>query len=150
MTKEKAKTKQFVTDSNIPVEPIYSKLKNSKKEDPGQYPFTRGIHSGMYRDRLWTMRQYSGFGDAAQSNKRYKFMLDSGQTGLSMAFDLPTQIGHDPDSIRAEGEVGKVGVSIASLKDMQTAFNGIDLGKVSTSMTINATASTLLAYYIAV
>ena len=99
----------------------------------------------MYRDRLWTMRQYSGFGDAVQSNKRYKFMLDSGQTGLSMAFDLPTQIGHDPDSARAEGEVGKVGVSIASLKDMQTAFNGIDLGKVSTSMTINATASTLLA-----
>jgi len=150
MTKEKAKTKQFVTDSNIPVKPIYSKLKNSKKEDPGQYPFTRGIHSGMYRDRLWTMRQYSGFGDAAQSNKRYKFMLDSGQTGLSMAFDLPTQIGHDPDSPRAEGEVGKVGVSIASLKDMQTAFNGINLGKASTSMTINATASTLLAYYIAV
>jgi len=96
------------------------------------------------------MRQYSGFGDAVQSNKRYKFMLDSGQTGLSMAFDLPTQIGHDPDSAHAEGEVGKVGVSIASLKDMQTAFNGINLGKVSTSMTINATASTLLAYYIAV
>ncbi len=94
----------------------------------------------MYRDRLWTMRQYSGFGDAVQSNKRYKFMLDSGQTGLSMAFDLPTQNGHDPDSGHAEGEVGKVGVSIASLKDMQTAFNGINLGKVSTSMTINATA----------
>ena len=149
MTKEKAKPKQFVTDSNIPVKPVYSKSKNST-ESPGKYPFTRGIHSGMYRDRLWTMRQYSGFGDAAQSNKRYKFMLDSGQTGLSMAFDLPTQIGHDPDSSRAEGEVGKVGVSIASLKDMQTAFNGINLGKASTSMTINATASTLLAYYIAV
>jgi len=149
MAKEKIKPKQFVTDSNIPVKPIYSKSKNST-ESPGKYPFTRGIHSGMYRDRFWTMRQYSGFGDAVQSNKRYKFMLDSGQTGLSMAFDLPTQIGHDPDSVRAEGEVGKVGVSIASLKDMQTAFNGIDLGKVSTSMTINATASTLLAYYIAV
>ena len=149
MAKEKVKPKQFVTDSNIPVKPIYSKSKNST-ESPGKYPFTRGIHSGMYRDRFWTMRQYSGFGDAVQSNKRYKFMLDSGQTGLSMAFDLPTQIGHDPDSVRAEGEVGKVGVSIASLKDMQTAFNGIDLGKVSTSMTINATASTLLAYYIAV
>ena len=149
MTKEKVKPKQFVTDSNIPVNPVYSKSKNST-ESPGKYPFTRGIHSGMYRDRLWTMRQYSGFGDAVQSNKRYKFMLDSGQTGLSMAFDLPTQIGHDPDSAHAEGEVGKVGVSIASLKDMQTAFNGIDLGKVSTSMTINATASTLLAYYIAV
>jgi len=149
MTKEKAKTKEFVTDSNIPVKPIYNQSKNSK-ESPGKYPFTRGIHSGMYRDRLWTMRQYSGFGDAAQSNKRYKFMLGSGQTGLSMAFDLPTQIGHDPDSSHAEGEVGKVGVSIASLKDMQTAFNGINLGKASTSMTINATASTLLAYYIAV
>ena len=149
MVKEKVKPKQFVTDSNIPVKPVYIESKNST-ESPGKYPFTRGIHSGMYRDRLWTMRQYSGFGDAVQSNKRYKFMLDSGQTGLSMAFDLPTQIGHDPDSARAEGEVGKVGVSIASLKDMQTAFNGIDLGKVSTSMTINATASTLLAYYIAV
>ena len=149
MAKEKVKPKQFVTDSNISVKPFYSKSKNST-ESPGEYPFTRGIHSGMYRDRLWTMRQYSGFGDAVQSNKRYKFMLDSGQTGLSMAFDLPTQIGHDPDSAHAEGEVGKVGVSIASLKDMQTAFNGINLGKVSTSMTINATASTLLAYYIAV
>ena len=84
MAKEKIKPKQFVTDSNIPVEPIYNQSKNSK-ESPGKYPFTRGIHSGMYRDRLWTMRQYSGFGDAAQSNKRYKFMLDSGQTGLSMA-----------------------------------------------------------------
>ena len=149
MAKEKVKPKQFVTDSNISVKPFYGKSKNST-ESPGEYPFTRGIHSGMYRDRLWTMRQYSGFGDAVQSNKRYKFMLDSGQTGLSMAFDLPTQIGHDPDSAHAEGEVGKVGVSIASIKDMQTAFNGINLGKVSTSMTINATASTLLAYYIAV
>jgi len=104
----------------------------------------------MYRDRLWTMRQYSGFGDAVQTNKRYRFMLENGQTGLSMAFDLPTQIGYDPDSPQAEGEIGKVGVSIASLKDMQTAFNKINLGEVSTSMTINATASTLLAYYIAV
>ena len=94
MAKEKIKPKQFVTDSNISVKPVYSKSKNST-ESPGKYPFTRGIHSGMYRDRLWTMRQYSGFGDAVQSNKRYKFMLDSGQTGLSMAFDLPTQIGHD-------------------------------------------------------
>ena len=104
----------------------------------------------MYRSRLWTMRQYSGFGDARQTNERFKFMLEKGQTGLSMAFDLPTQIGHDPDSDPAEGEVGKVGVSIASLKDMMTAFDGIPLGKVSTSMTINSTASTLLAYYIAV
>ena len=151
MVKEKIKPKQFVTDSNIPVKPVYyGQTKNSKKDEPGKYPFTRGIHPGMYRERLWTMRQYSGFGDAAQTNKRYRYMLENGQTGLSMAFDLPTQIGHDPDSSYAEGEVGKVGVSIASLKDMQTVFSGINLGKVSTSMTINATASTLLAYYITV
>ncbi len=104
----------------------------------------------MFRDRFWTMRQYSGFGDAKLTNQRFKFMLEKGQTGLSMAFDLPTQIGHDPDSLPAEGEVGKVGVSIASLKDMMIAFDGIPLGKVSSSMTINSTASTLLAYYIAV
>ena len=151
MAKEKIKPKQFVTDSNIPVKSIYYRQpKKSKDTESGKYPFTRGIHSGMYRDRLWTMRQYSGFGDAAQTNKRYRFMLEKGQTGLSMAFDLPTQIGHDPDSSHAEGEVGKVGVSISSLKDMQTVLNGINLEKVSTSMTINATASTLLAYYIAV
>ncbi|MCH2407535.1 MAG: methylmalonyl-CoA mutase family protein, partial [Candidatus Nitrosopelagicus sp.] len=151
MGKEKIKPKQFVTDSNIPVKSIYyGQPKKSKDTESGKYPFTRGIHSGMYRDRLWTMRQYSGFGDAAQTNKRYRFMLEKGQTGLSMAFDLPTQIGHDPDSSHAEGEVGKVGVSISSLKDMQTVLNGINLEKVSTSMTINATASTLLAYYIAV
>ena len=133
------------TDSNYPVDRIYG-----GSEDAGQYPYTRGIHPGMYRDRFWTMRQYSGFGDARLTNERFKFMLEKGQTGLSMAFDLPTQIGHDPDSAPAEGEVGKVGVSIASVKDMETAFDGIPLGKVSTSMTINSTASTLLAYYIVV
>ena len=125
-------------------------LTKLKKTTPGKYPFTRGIHAGMYRDRLWTMRQYSGFGDASQTNKRFKFMLEKGQTGLSMAFDLPTQIGYDPDAAVSEGEVGKVGVSIASLDDMMTAFKEIPLGKVSTSMTINSTASTLLAYYIVV
>ena len=149
--KTKLAEKQYVTDSSIPIKPFYVKsTKKKTKEVPGKFPYTRGIHQGMYRDRFWTMRQYAGFGDAAQSNKRYKFMLDKGQTGISMAFDLPTQIGHDPDAPQAEGEVGKVGVSISSLKDMQTVFNGIELGKVSTSMTINATASTLLAYYIAV
>ena len=147
----KKETKSFVTDSNFPVKQFYQKSsKVRKKEEPGKYPFTRGIHAGMYRERFWTMRQYSGFGDAKLTNERFKFMLEKGQTGLSMAFDLPTQIGHDPDSPQAEGEVGKVGVSIASLKDMMTAFNGIPLGKVSSSMTINSTASTLLAYYIAV
>ena len=151
MTKEKTKSTKFVTDSIIPVKPVYySETKKSKDVVPGKHPFTRGIHSGMYRDRLWTMRQYSGFGDAAQTNKRYRFMLEKGQTGLSMAFDLPTQIGHDPDSMHAEGEVGKVGVSISSLKDMQTVLNKINLENVSTSMTINATASTLLAYCITV
>ena len=151
MVKTTSKPKQFVTDSSIPIKSFYQlSSKNSKKEEPGKYPFTRGIHAGMYRDRLWTMRQYSGFGNAKETNKRFKFLLGKGQTGLSMAFDLPTQIGHDPDAPYAEGEVGKVGVSIASLKDMQTVFQGIKLGNVSTSMTINATASTLLAYYIAV
>ena len=141
----KSDEKKHVTDSNIPIKPFYQKsTKKQAKEEPGKFPFTRGIHAGMYRDRFWTMRQYAGFGDAAQSNKRYKFMLEKGQTGISMAFDLPTQIGHDPDAPQAEGEVGKVGVSISSLKDMQTVFNGIELGKVSTSMTINSTASTLL------
>ncbi|MGI0076708.1 MAG: methylmalonyl-CoA mutase family protein, partial [Nitrosopumilaceae archaeon] len=142
--------KTYFTDSEIPIKPFYQVPKKIKKEDPGKYPFTRGIHQEMYRERFWTMRQYSGFGDAAQTNKRFKFMLEKGQTGLSMAFDLPTQIGYDPDSPQAEGEVGKVGVSISSLKDMMTAFDGIPLGKVSSSMTINSTASTLLAYYIAV
>ena len=149
--KQKTKPKEHFTDSNIPVKQFYQKSsKKSNNEEPGKFPFTRGIHAEMYRERFWTMRQYSGFGDAKLTNKRFKFMLEKGQTGLSMAFDLPTQIGYDPDASQAEGEVGKVGVSIASLKDMQTAFDGIPLGKVSTSMTINSTASTLLAYYIVV
>ena len=141
------------TDSNFEVKRIYSRKKSGAAAaagDSGRYPFTRGIHPGMYRDRLWTMRQYSGFGDAKLTNERFKFMLEKGQTGLSMAFDLPTQIGYDSDSPQAEGEVGKVGVSITSVRDMLRAFDGIPLGKVSTSMTINSTASTLLAYYIAV
>ena len=139
-----------VTDSGIRVKPLYTSApRRGGREAPGKYPYTRGIHPGMYAERLWTMRQYSGFGDAAQTNARFRYMLDNGQTGLSMAFDLPTQMGHDPDSESAEGEVGKVGVSIASIDDMMRAFEGIPLGKVSTSMTINATASTLLAYYVA-
>jgi len=150
-TKAKTPAKKIFTDSNFSVKRIYQR--SSKKripEDSGKYPFTRGIHPEMYRERFWTMRQYSGFGDAKLTNERFKFMLEKGQTGLSMAFDLPTQIGYDPDSAQAEGEVGKVGVSIASLKDMMIAFDGIPLGKVSSSMTINSTASTLLSYYIAV
>jgi methylmalonyl-CoA mutase N-terminal domain/subunit len=119
-------------------------------EQPGQFPFTRGIHATMYRGRLWTMRQYAGFGDARETNKRYRYLLDHGQTGLSMAFDLPTQIGYDSDDAMALGEVGRVGVAISSLADMEQVFSGIPLDKVSTSMTINATASILLALYLAV
>jgi len=117
---------------------------------PGQYPFTRGVQSTMYRGRLWTMRQYAGMGDAEESNKRYKYLLAQGTTGLSVAFDLPTQIGMDSDHALAMGEVGKVGVAIDSIEDMERLFNGIDLTKISTSMTINATASILLALYVAV
>ena len=118
--------------------------------EPGQPPFTRGVHRTMYRGRLWTMRQYAGFGSAPETNKRYRFLLEQGQTGLSVAFDLPTQMGYDPDAAVARGEVGKVGVSIASLEDMLDLFEGIPLDRVSTSMTINATASILLALYVAV
>ena len=116
---------------------------------PGEYPFTRGVQPTMYRGRFWTMRQYAGFGDAEDSNQRYKFLLEQGQTGLSVAFDLPTQIGLDSDDERAEGEVGKVGVAIASLEDMETLTAGIPLEQVTTSMTINATAAILLAMYVA-
>src|SRR5580692_1826453 len=115
---------------------------------PGQYPFTRGIRPTMYRGRLWTMRQYSGMGDADQSNQRYKFLLAQGGDGLSVAFDLPTQIGYDSDSPWALGEVGKAGVAIDSIEDMERLFSGIPLDRVSTSMTINATASILLALYV--
>ncbi|SDF20498.1 acyl-CoA mutase large subunit family protein [Sporolituus thermophilus] len=117
---------------------------------PGEYPFTRGVQPTMYRGRFWTMRQYAGFATAEESNKRYKFLLENGQTGLSVAFDLPTQIGYDSDHPMSEGEVGKVGVAIDSLADMEILFDGIPLDKVSTSMTINAPASVLLAMYIAV
>ncbi|MBV9579648.1 MAG: methylmalonyl-CoA mutase family protein [Chloroflexi bacterium] len=117
---------------------------------PGEYPFTRGVQPSMYRGRLWTMRQYAGYASAEESNARYRYLLDRGQTGLSVAFDLPTQMGYDPDHPMAEGEVGKVGVSIASLEDMQQLFEGIPLDQVTTSMTINATAAILLALYIAV
>jgi len=117
---------------------------------PGEYPFTRGVQPTMYRGRFWTMRQYAGFATAEESNKRYRYLLEQGQTGLSCAFDLPTQIGYDSDDSISEGEVGKVGVAIDSLADMEILFDQIDLGKVSTSMTINAPAAVLLAMYIAV
>ncbi|MBN1836980.1 MAG: methylmalonyl-CoA mutase family protein [Spirochaetales bacterium] len=147
---------EFVTGSDKPVERLYLPESFSAEEYleklgfPGEYPFTRGVQPTMYRGRLWTMRQYAGFGSAEESNRRYKFLLEQGQTGLSVAFDLPTQIGYDSDAPLAAGEVGKVGVAIDSLADMEVLFDGIPLDKVSTSMTINAPAAILLAMYIAV
>lgn len=140
--------KPIKTDSGIEIRPLYTNPV-PMDELPGRFPFTRGIHATMYRDKLWTMRQYAGFSTAEESNKRYHFLLSQGVMGLSVAFDLPTQIGYDSDHPMAEGEVGKVGVAIDSLEDMETLFAGIELEKVSTSMTINATAFILLAFYIA-
>src|SRR5438876_5608734 len=118
--------------------------------EPGEFPFTRGIQPTMYRGRLWTMRQYAGFGTAAESNRRYRYLLEQGVSGLSVAFDLPTQMGYDSDHTLAAGEVGRVGVAIDSVEDMAALFDGILLDRVSTSMTINATAAILLALYVAV
>lgn len=134
--------------SGIEIKEIYTNH-SEMNELAGDFPFTRGIQKDMYRGKLWTMRQYAGFSTAEESNKRYHYLLNNGTTGLSVAFDLPTQIGYDSDHAMSEGEVGKVGVAIDSLKDMETLFAGIELEKISTSMTINATASTLLAFYIA-
>jgi len=135
-------------DSGLTLKPVYAVGDRRAEEPrPGTFPFTRGIHKDMYRGRLWTMRQYAGFGTAAESNKRYQFLLKQGQTGLSVAFDLPTQIGYDSDDPMSRGEVGKVGVAIDSLEDMEILLDGIPLDQVSTSMTINATASMLLLLY---
>ncbi|MBU5425511.1 methylmalonyl-CoA mutase family protein [Tissierella pigra] len=156
MSRFPERKEKFTTGSNIEVNRLYTPVDINElnyNEDlglPGEYPFTRGVQSTMYRGRLWTMRQYAGFASAEESNGRYKYLLEQGQTGLSVAFDLPTQIGYDSDDGLSEGEVGKVGVAIDSLKDMETLFDGIPLDKVSTSMTINAPASVLLAMYIAV
>ncbi|MEX2246203.1 MAG: methylmalonyl-CoA mutase family protein [Dehalococcoidia bacterium] len=146
----------FETSSGRPVEAAYTpeSLNGFDYLDelgfPGEYPYTRGVQPTMYRGRFWTVRQYAGFSDAEESNRRYKYLLSQGQTGISVAFDLPTQIGYDPDHPMAEGEVGKVGVSIASIEDMEALFRDIPLETVTTSMTINATASVLLALYVAV
>jgi methylmalonyl-CoA mutase N-terminal domain/subunit len=147
-TKEQERQGQFLTDSGIEIKATYPKLDRTE-EKPGEYPFTRGVQPNMYRGKLWTMRQYAGFSTAEESNKRYHYLLNNGTTGLSVAFDLPTQIGYDSDHAFAEGEVGKSGVAIDTLKDMEILFNGIELEKVTTSMTINSTASTLLCMYIA-
>jgi methylmalonyl-CoA mutase N-terminal domain/subunit len=146
----------FKTTSDIELKRLYTPLDVADTDYctelgfPGEFPFTRGVQPTMYRGRLWTMRQYAGFATPEETNKRYKYLLDSGQTGLSVAFDLPTQIGYDSDHPLSEGEVGKVGVAIDTLKDMEILFDGIPLDKVSTSMTINATAAILLTMYIAV
>jgi len=152
----KERRERFTTASGLPLERLYTEesLAGWDPEEalgyPGEFPYTRGIYPSMYRGRLWTMRQYAGFGSAAESNERYRYLLSRGQSGLSVAFDLPTQIGMDSDHALALGEVGKVGVAIDSLEDMERLFEGIPLEKVSTSMTINATAAILLALYVAV
>ncbi|MBN2780555.1 MAG: methylmalonyl-CoA mutase, partial [Candidatus Marinimicrobia bacterium] len=153
--KNKERCDTFRTMSNMEIAPLYTPEDISAAYDenigyPGEYPFTRGVYPTMYRGRLWTMRQYAGFGDARQSNERYKYLLSNGQTGLSVAFDLPTQIGYDSNDPICDGEVGKVGVAIDSLADMEVLFDGIPLDKVSTSMTINSPAAVLLAMYVAV
>ena len=147
---------EFVTESDLKIQTLYTPEDSPdfKYHDnlgyPGEYPFTRGVQPNMYRGRLWTMRQYSGYASAAETNQRFRYLLDEGQTGLSVAFDLPTQNGFDSDHDLAKGEIGKVGVPIDTLDDMETLFNGIPLDKVTTSMTINATASILLAMYLSV
>ncbi len=156
-TKQKAPATvadELETSSHIKVQPLYTPADlegwdyDRDLNYPGQVPYTRGAQATMYRGRLWTMRQYAGMGDAEESNRRYKYLLSQGTTGLSVAFDLPTQIGMDSDSPLAMGEVGKVGVAIDSIEDMMRLFEGINLEQISTSMTINATASILLALYI--
>jgi methylmalonyl-CoA mutase N-terminal domain/subunit len=156
VTKREASLPSEETSSHIPIRPLYTPADLAAWDYdrdvgyPGEFPYTRGVQATMYRGRLWTMRQYAGMGDAEESNKRYKYLLANGTTGLSVAFDLPTQIGLDSDNLLAMGEVGKVGVAIDSIEDMQRLFDGIDLTTISTSMTINATASILLALYVAV
>lgn len=156
LEKRPERQEEFVTGSGDEIKRLYTPMDienidyNKDIGFPGQYPYTRGAQSTMYRGRFWTMRMYAGFATAEESNRRYKYLLEQGQTGLSVAFDLPTQIGYDSDHALAEGEVGKVGVAIDSLADMEILFDGIPLDKVSTSMTINAPASVLLAMYIAV
>jgi methylmalonyl-CoA mutase, N-terminal domain len=141
----------FTTLSGEPVKALYTEADLPPADQiglPGQYPFTRGVYPSMYRGRLWTFRQFAGFGTAEETNERFRYLLDHGQTGLSTAFDMPSLMGHDSDSPRSLGEVGREGVAVDTLDDMQTLFEGIDLGDVSVSMTINAPAAIMLAYYV--
>jgi methylmalonyl-CoA mutase N-terminal domain/subunit len=156
LSRSPERKERFQTTSDIEIKRVYTNADTQadayqdKLDFPGQYPFTRGVQPTMYRGRYWTMRQYAGFGTAEESNQRYRYLLEQGQTGLSVAFDLPTQMGRDSDHVLASGEVGRAGVAIDSLADMETLLNGIPLDKVSTSMTINSTASILLALYLVV
>src|ERR1700694_4480432 len=151
-----ARKDRFATLSGIPLERLYSpdNLGSWNPEDslgfPGAFPYTRGIYPTMYRGRYWTMRQYAGFASATESNERYRYLLSKGQAGLSVAFDLPTQLGYDSDAPQARGEVGKVGVAIDTIEDVETLFDQIPLDQVTVSMTINAPASILLAFVLAV
>src|SRR5215218_2361543 len=142
----------FTTLSGEPIRLLYEPEDVGPFEEqigrPGEYPFTRGVYPSMYRGRLWTMRQFAGFGTAEETNERFRYLLDHGQTGLSTAFDMPSLMGHDSDHVRSEGEVGREGVAIDTLDDMETLFGGIDLGEVSVSMTINAPAAIMLAFYV--
>ena len=139
----KTAERQFTTISGVPIQPLYGpeQLQDLDRQrdlgEPGEFPYTRGIHRDMYRGKLWTMRQFSGFATPEETNRRYRYLLDQGQTGLSVAFDLPTLMGYDADHALSEGEVGKCGVSISSLEDMETLFRGIPLAEVTVSMTIN-------------
>jgi methylmalonyl-CoA mutase N-terminal domain/subunit len=156
ISKRPGRKELFETSSSIPLEPLYTPLDAGsehyleKNGVPGGYPYTRGVYPTMYRGRPWTIRQYAGFGTAEETNRRFRYLLEKGQKGLSVAFDLPTQMGYDSDSPMAEGEVGKVGVAIDTLDDLRALFDRISLDKISTSMTINATAPILLSMYVAI
>ena len=139
--------RRVVTDSGIEIAPVYRETGRRPEPDPGAYPYTRGIHPTMYRGKKWTIRQYAGYGSAEETNRRFRLLLERGQAGLSVAFDLPTQLGYDSDHPLARPEVGRVGVAISTLDDMRRLFAGIDLGAVTTSMTINAPAAILLLMY---
>ncbi|HEY8415231.1 MAG TPA: methylmalonyl-CoA mutase family protein, partial [Thermaerobacter sp.] len=153
MGADRERRERFETLSGIPVERVYGPEdvpdRDSKLGEPGEWPYTRGIHATMYRGRLWTMRQFAGFGTAEQTNQRFKYLLKEGQTGLSVAFDFPTLLGYDSDHPMADGEVGKLGVAIDTLADMEILFDGIPLDRVSTSMTINGPAAMIFAMYLA-
>src|SRR5437016_14016889 len=148
-----APQRRHETISGVPLEPLYSPATtpidyDADLGDPGRFPFTRGVYETMYRGRTWTMRQFAGFGTAEETNRRFRYLLDHGQTGLSTAFDMPTLMGYDSDHARSLGEVGREGVAVDTLADMETLFRGIPLGEVSTSMTINGPAAIVLAFYV--